>query len=457
MRVSRIVPFAVAAAILGISMLLCEAQAQNIFEKLVMPGELVKGHAKIEKECKNCHASFTKADQSKLCLDCHKDVAKDVNEKTGAHGRRPEIAKVACNHCHEDHKGRDADIVGLDPQTFNHALADFALKGAHAAIACESCHAAGKKHRDAPSSCIGCHKKDEPHKGRLGERCDSCHEVVRWLTQKPFDHTKTSFPLVGSHKTVVCSACHTGQQWKGIGKTCADCHRLDDAHNGRYGAKCETCHQPEKWKLARFDHDKLTKFPLKGEHRKVLCDSCHKGDLYKDKLATGCSSCHKEDDAHKGQLGPRCETCHNEVSWRQKVAFDHDLSRFPLIGQHAAVTCEACHTSTSFKGTPLNCKACHSDTHHEGRLGTACERCHTPNGWPLSRFDHAKETQFPLTGKHAAVACHSCHTQTNASNQKLPTGCYACHSSDDAHRGAFGQACGTCHTTEGFGVAVRRR
>ena len=33
------------------------AGAQSIFEKLVMPGELVQGHAKLEKECANCHES----------------------------------------------------------------------------------------------------------------------------------------------------------------------------------------------------------------------------------------------------------------------------------------------------------------------------------------------------------------------------------------------------------------
>ena len=453
----RLAQLSAAVVVLAALAFLDGAQAQNIFEKLVMPGELVTGHAKLEKECSNCHESFTKASQSKLCLGCHKDVASDVSRKIGAHGRRPEVAKSECSHCHEDHKGRAADILALDPQTFNHALTDFPLAGAHTGVACQSCHAAGKKHREAPSECVGCHKKDEPHKGRLGDRCQGCHDVEHWLPAKTFDHTKTDFPLTGAHKEVECTACHASQQWKGIAKTCSDCHHIQDAHNGRYGSKCETCHKPEKWKAIRFDHDTATKFPLKGEHRKVLCDSCHTGDLYRDKLAAACSSCHKKDDPHKGQLGTKCEACHNEVAWRQKVAFDHDLSKFPLIGLHTAVTCEACHTSQTYKGTPTNCSACHSDTHHEGRLGAQCERCHNPNGWPLWRFDHTKDTHFPLTGKHAAVACHGCHAARNVANPKLPTDCFSCHSGDDAHRGAFGRACATCHTTAGFNATLRRR
>ena len=241
--------------------LFTDAPAQTLFEKLVMPGELAEGHAKLEKECGNCHVSFAKEAQSRRCLDCHKDVASDISRKIGAHGRRPDVAAHECSHCHQDHKGRKADIVGLDPQTFDHKFTDFRLEGAHAAVACQGCHAPEKKYRQALSECVGCHKKDEPHQGRLGEKCQGCHDIVRWLTTKPFDHGKTEFPLVGKHKEVVCTACHAAQQWKGIGKVCADCHRIEDAHGGRYGAKCETCHQPQAWKPAKFDHDKARNSP----------------------------------------------------------------------------------------------------------------------------------------------------------------------------------------------------
>ena len=434
-----------------------KANAQNIFEKLVMPGELIEGHAKFEKDCSNCHVSFAKKAQSRRCLDCHKDIDADISRKIGAHGRRPDVAAHECSHCHEDHKGRKADVVGLDPQTFDHKFTDFALEGAHTAVPCQSCHLPNMKYRDAPSACVGCHKKDEPHQGRLGDKCQTCHDVVRWLTAKAFDHGKTEFPLAGKHKEVACIACHAAQQWKGIGKACSDCHRIEDAHAGRYGIKCETCHQPQNWKASKFNHDTETKFPLRGEHRKVLCDSCHTGDLYRDKLAANCASCHKKDDAHKGQLGTKCETCHNETAWRQKVTFDHDLSRFPLIGLHATVPCEACHKSQSFKDVPHACNSCHNDIHHEGRLGQTCERCHNPNGWMLWRFDHGKDTRFPLTGKHTAVACHDCHTEKNVAAAQLSMDCFGCHSGDDAHRGAFGRACSTCHTTEGFSATLRRR
>ena len=40
-----------------------------------------------------------------LCLDCHKDVAKDVHGKAGFHGR---IREPVCRTCHTEHKGRGA-------------------------------------------------------------------------------------------------------------------------------------------------------------------------------------------------------------------------------------------------------------------------------------------------------------------------------------------------------------
>ncbi len=141
----------------------------------------------------------------------------------------------------------------------------------------------------------------------------------------------------------------------------------------------------------------------------------------------------------------------------KRIDFDHDLTRFPLIGLHAAVPCEGCHLSQEFKGTSRACNACHKDTHHEGRLGSACEQCHNPNGWPLWRFDHATQTKFDLTGAHAAISCHACHREKSPETLALTTECYSCHSQDDKHRGAFGRACGTCHSTTSFAAQMKRR
>ena len=144
------------------------AGAQSIFEKLVMPGELSKAHVKEEKDCANCHEAFTKKSQMRLCLACHKDVARDREQARGLHGKRADASKSECNRCHTEHKGRSADIVQFDRETFNHNFTNFQLNGAHKEAACEGCHQPKAKYRAAPHLCIDCHKKADKHKGRLG-------------------------------------------------------------------------------------------------------------------------------------------------------------------------------------------------------------------------------------------------------------------------------------------------
>jgi Class III cytochrome C family len=425
-------------------------QTQSLFEQLVMPAPVVAGHAKLEKDCGNCHEPFSRRSQTRLCLACHKEIATDRSAGKAFHGRQLDAKTQECNHCHADHEGRDADIVQLDRETFNHELTNFALRDAHKAVPCVGCHAQTTKFRDAPGRCFDCHKANDPHKGRLGETCDDCHGETAWPLVKPFDHDRTKFPLQSAHRTVPCSACHVGERYKDIGTACVDCHKIQDVHTGRYGAKCESCHDQNKWSTVRFDHDKATKFPLRAAHAKVKCDMCHTRDLYRDKLATTCVSCHRKDDQHKGQLGSRCEQCHGETSWRRVTSFDHDITRFPLIGRHAIVPCEECHRTLLFKDSPLICASCHRDQHHEGRLGANCALCHNPNSWTWWRFDHDAQTRYPLTGAHRGLDCQACHVTRNVAKITLATDCYACHRQDDAHRGSFGQTCERCHVTSSF-------
>ena len=106
-----------AAIALMASMPALTAGAQSLFDRLVMPGPLVEGHAKYEKDCKNCHEPFSKSSQTRLCLACHKDIAADREQHRGLHGLRPDAVTADCKHCHGDHKGRTADIVQFDRET----------------------------------------------------------------------------------------------------------------------------------------------------------------------------------------------------------------------------------------------------------------------------------------------------------------------------------------------------
>ena len=432
--------------------------AQTLFEELVMPGDLIEGHAKLESECATCHLSFSEEGESQLCADCHTEVGQDILMRRGFHGRRPEARDQECRSCHTDHVGREADIIQLDRETFIHADTDFPLNGAHAILPCATCHADGEKFREAPSECVDCHEEDEPHEERLGQNCAACHTETDWSEVREFDHSETRFALDGTHKEVACAACHAGEIYTELPMACIGCHRIQDVHEGSLGEKCETCHSLTKWTDVRFDHDRDTKFPLTFAHETVQCKDCHTTNAYEESPGTDCAACHLNDDPHQGQLGEACETCHNPAGWQESVAFDHDITRFPLLGLHTLVPCEECHVDSEFRTADLACASCHlEDDVHKGSLTQECETCHNPNGWEFWIFDHDTQTDFTLTGAHEGLACSICHTPDRSDSSDISQTCASCHAKDDVHRGQFGQNCSLCHDTNIFKGAKLRR
>ncbi len=437
------------------------------FEKALMPGEVIHGHAKYELDCNKCHQHFDKAAQARLCTDCHKEIAVDINAKSGMHGH---LDDKNCRNCHTDHKGRNAKIAGFDKGKFDHSHTDFLLKGAHkeARVKCESCHLAKTKFRDAPKLCNDCHRKDDQekgHKGKLGTKCENCHNDKNWKEAK-FDHEKTKFPLLGGkHAEVKCTECHADKTYQQTPLTCNGCHKKIDqekGHKGLYGTKCDSCHNDKGWKELRFNHDADTRYPLRGKHNQVKCNSCHlpeKGQIYQHKLPDKCVACHKKDDqekGHRGGLGEKCESCHNERGWKNSN-FNHDDTHFPLRDKHKDAKCDTCHKGgVSGPNAKLKlekeCVACHKkddqEKGHKGRYGNKCESCHNEKKWTASTFDHNRDTKYKLMGKHQQTKCDACHLPEKGAlyrQQKLGSQCVSCHGKDDKHKNQLGNKCESCH------------
>jgi len=226
------------AAATAFAVLLSTGAANAIeWEKLVMPGDLAALHADLENDCQQCHRPFDASAEGQVCQVCHEEVSADLGAGTGYHGLDPRVGAQDCRSCHPDHRGRDFDLLGLDPATFDHAMTDMPLLGAHRAVACVECHEPEKKHHEASTDCVACHREDDSHQGTLGDDCGSCHEQATWRSTR-FDHDTTDYPLVGG-------LCHPGGRYEQTPTDCASCHRLDDAHAGRFGTDCSTCHDPE--------------------------------------------------------------------------------------------------------------------------------------------------------------------------------------------------------------------
>jgi len=498
-------------------LLVCFTGSLNLLaasiEMLIMPGPVVSGHAELEETCSNCHDLFDQSAQQILCLDCHEEIATDLASSEGFHSLNPQVAKSQCKQCHSEHLGRDADIVALQEDLFNHNFTDLPLLGSHQNLICSSCHEADHSYSEAPTACASCHEDDDIHRGNLGEECATCHEPDSW-SQGQFDHSTTDFELTGKHTETTCVLCHVDQKYEDTNMQCVDCHRLDDKHGGAQGDECESCHTSESWETS-FDHEKETGYPLVAAHSSLQCSNCHVSQNEYSGLPTSCEGCHRSNDVHLGRNGTECEQCHNEDNWQtefdhlletefalqgahndlsctachvgklsdpletdclschakdnphgdtlvqcanchaqsdwmEDIRFHHELSRFPLVGMHGVTSCEQCHATLEFSPMALDCQSCHAaDDVHERALGDACESCHNPVNWNSWLFDHDTQTDFALDGAHTDLECAACHPPSNPA-EKQAQACYACHRTDDPHRGGFGRQCAQCHNSSNF-------
>jgi hypothetical protein len=393
------------------------------------------------------------------CARCHdpRHVTDEEVRKVIAKGRESQLGTpTACAACHfDEHRGQlGADCqkchtaAAWKPARFDHAKATYKLELKHAKVACLKCHP------DQPA----------PPVGDLGPRTPPVRAAL-FAKYKPLQF-----------------------------QACTDCHK--DPHQGRFGAACQSCHAADDWKKIRglakdrVFHEK-TKYPLRGAHMVAHCDACHvpvakAKTVYRGLKFDRCVNCHM--DAHLGQvvLAPEpaqtCERCHT-VEGFTPVRFDHDKLSYKLEGAHRTVACAACHprdprleakvpaaerARLEKQGRPVkpslallkiprasDCRTCHRDPHggqFKARTDAAgCAACHGLDSFKKVRFDHAKDSRYPLVGKHAKAACASCHTIGEGGvvrYKPLPVTCAGCHA--DVHAGQLampgkGTDCARCH------------
>jgi hypothetical protein len=251
---------------------------------------------------------------------------------------------------------------------------------------------------------------------------------------------------------LTCNDCHSDDPFGDSLQTdCLGCHLEDDEHDGHNGPDCQGCHNNDSWAEIAFNHLSDTGFALNGSHQDVACNDCHAEPLFESSPGTECISCHVDDDVHEGSQGETCLDCHTESKWEEAPYFDHGLTRFPLLGDHANVECDGCHETQVFADTETACSSCHSDDDPHGDVFTGtCEGCHNPVAWDLWMFDHNTQTDYLLGGAHAEVECSDCHRSPQAAMQRVGGRCGNCHRADDKHDGEFGTDCDRCHSDSSF-------
>ncbi len=340
--------------------------------------------------CATCHRNGVFKGTARDCVGCHQpEYARTQNPNHAAAG-----FPTTCDACH---RPTDAQWTGAN---FNHNAA-FPLVGTHANQSCATCHKNGV-YRGTPRDCIGCHQaeynatKNPPHApAGFSTSCESCHRPTdaQW-TGASFNHNSV-FPLVGTHATQACVACHKNNVYKGTPRDCVGCH------------------------LSEYNATKNPPHAAAG-------------------FSTACDSCHRPTDAR----------------WTG-VTFNHSTV-FALVGVHASQACTACHVNGVYKGTPRACVGCHlanynatrNPNHATAGFPTTCDSCHKPTDttWQQGKFAH---TQFPLTSRHN-VPCAQCHTTPNNFQVFSCTVCHTRSETDSHHRNRPGyvyesNACYSCH------------
>jgi hypothetical protein len=110
--------------------------------------------------------------------------------------------------------------------------------------------------------------------------------------------------------------------------------------------------------------------------------------------------------------------------------FDHVRTGFELVGQHASIPCESCHTTSDFSAAPRGCSQCHNGLLGEGKgfrhipTSDPCGQCHTALDWRTSRFDHT----------NVSLGCVRCHNNFLAPGKTL-------------NHPVTTEVCETCHNT----------
>jgi hypothetical protein len=274
----------------------------------------------------------------------------------------------------------------------------------------------------------------------------------------------------------------------GLERECAGCH--EDVHRGALDRDCTTCHNLEKWKPApRFEHAK-TDYPLTGKHAALACAKCHQAPAlatahdeqgrplpqWKPLPHADCTPCHA--DPHAGRFAGACAKCHRTESFTaiDPRGFDHDRTRYPLLGRHATVACEKCHdekTAWGRKPPFATCGGCHRDA-HAGQATLAgraadCAACHRVEGFdrPVYTVAQHQTSAYPLEGRHAAAACDRCHARqapgtearfgaARVALRPAHGACPDCHRDPHAGRFVAGGArpraagCRACHSMQAF-------
>ncbi len=414
-------------------------------------------------DCRSCHTSPVFKEAETNCISCHTDV----HQMTVGND---------CARCHTPVSWIVENVTEM------HEKVSFPLMGVHSTVNCNQCHVSETNVRFGPTgvTCIDCHradyettKKPDHIKLNFDTDCAACHSLTgtEWNTEA-IDHN--FFPLERGHMINDCSRCHNPEDYSAVQKDCYGCHQsnfeattLPNHRISGFSNDCASCHTIDPgWQPVNYPAHDGSHFPIySGKHKGVWkeCTECHTNP--NNYTTNSCVVCHKNPDTDQVHISVSgyhyddgaCLACH--PTGDGDMAFDHNMTAFPLTGAHRTTDCAKCHIN-GYTGTSTVCVDCHqtnfnqasNPSHTDLGLNTDCATCHTTEpGWSPARFD-IHNNYYALNGAHAAISqqCATCH---NGDYNNTPNTCYGCHKGDydqvqePDHKGNnLSTDCTSCHS-----------
>lgn len=145
-----------------------------------------------------------------------------------------------CDVCHTMPQRGPLTPLGATVPASTENWHPWELKGRHATMLCNQCHAAGFR---PPTECADCHKLDKTAP-MMASGCETCHAKEQEV--QPINDCRTcheTLPgLHAKHGDAVCTDCHDVHVWKVKDRdACLTCH--DDRKDHNPDGACASCHE----------------------------------------------------------------------------------------------------------------------------------------------------------------------------------------------------------------------
>lgn len=324
--------------------------------------------------CSDCHICMVPTAKKPCLKQCMRDLRGAGSAHTPAEG--PKVAIL------------DQLVDFYQPVRFNHKLhAEMVGMGE----GCAQCHHYSPAGKIPP--CRECHGQIASEtqdlrkpglKGAFHRQCMGCHREWSHATECVICHIPREGQTIaedGKDQTDIVGIKHPliPEPAKKVYYTPYEAGPMvtfyHKEHIDLFGLRCVNCHQKEN---CAYCHDFQKPANLKKTDEEVHA------------ICTGCHGKHK------------CSKCHDT---REKPAFSHSDTGWPLSRYHVW----------------LDCRACHPTGKRISRLNRNCVNCH--GGWNQETFAHAV-TGLRLDEIHYELECGDCHIDRKFQNKPDCAGCH---------------------------------